>query len=113
MEQQLTNNNTNGGGSFIEAGLQQINVREVGLVKTVHDIDRTVIMTKNGTPLHIRDIATVMQGPKIRLGRIGKTIIAPMVSCWTMTTWSKASCCCARARNPTPHWMPSMPRSRN
>ena len=33
VEQQLTNNNANAGGSFIEAGLQQINVREVGLVK--------------------------------------------------------------------------------
>jgi heavy metal efflux system protein len=30
VEQQLTNNNVNAGGSFIEAGLQQINVREVG-----------------------------------------------------------------------------------
>src|SRR3974390_1541178 len=39
VEQQLTNNNTNAGGSFIEAGLQQINVREVGLVKTVRDIE--------------------------------------------------------------------------
>src|SRR6202012_4086067 len=29
VEQQLTNNNTNGGGSFIEAGQQQINIREV------------------------------------------------------------------------------------
>src|ERR1700745_2682237 len=31
VEQQLVNNNMNAGGSFIEAGLQQINVREVGL----------------------------------------------------------------------------------
>ena len=30
VEQQLTNNNANAGGSFVEAGLQQINVREVG-----------------------------------------------------------------------------------
>ena len=35
VEQQLTNNNTNAGGSFVEAGLQQINVREVGLVRNV------------------------------------------------------------------------------
>src|SRR5271157_2463781 len=48
VEQQLTNNNTNGGGSFIEAGLQQINVRSVGLVKDVRDIENTVITTKNG-----------------------------------------------------------------
>ena len=43
VEQQLTNNNVNAGGSFIEAGLQQINVREVGLVRNVHDIENTVI----------------------------------------------------------------------
>src|ERR1017187_1048166 len=35
VEQQLTNNNVNADGSFLEAGLQQINVREVGLVKNV------------------------------------------------------------------------------
>src|SRR5271170_7994204 len=37
VEQQLTNNNTNAGGSFIEAGLQQINLREVGLVRDVQE----------------------------------------------------------------------------
>src|ERR1700685_3340246 len=37
VEQQLTANNANGGGSFIEAGLQQINVRAVGLIKKVPD----------------------------------------------------------------------------
>src|ERR1700675_3937410 len=35
IEQQLTNSNGNAGGSFIQAGLQQINVREVGLVNHV------------------------------------------------------------------------------
>src|SRR6202035_4836996 len=35
VEQQLTNNNINAGGSFIEAGLQQVNLREVGQVKNV------------------------------------------------------------------------------
>src|ERR1700728_1130854 len=49
VEQQLTNNNANAGGSFVEAGLQQINVQEVGLVRTVKDIEDTVIVTKNGT----------------------------------------------------------------
>ncbi len=74
VEQQLTNNNANAGGSFIEAGLQQINIREVGLVKTVHDIENTVLMTKNGTPLHVKDIAVVQQGPKIRLGQFARAI---------------------------------------
>jgi cobalt-zinc-cadmium resistance protein CzcA len=74
VEQQLANNNVNGGGSFIEQGLQQVNVRTLGLVKTVPDIEETVIKTQNGTALRVKDIASVMQGPKIRLGRNGKAI---------------------------------------
>src|SRR6267143_5734335 len=74
IEQQLSNNNVNGGGSFIEAGLQQINVRAVGLVQTVGDIERTVITTKNGTALRVKDIAAVQEGAKIRLGQFGKAI---------------------------------------
>src|ERR1700722_19052398 len=56
VEQQLSNNNANAGGSFIEVGLQQINVQEVGLVRTVNDIENTVLMTKNGTPIRVKDI---------------------------------------------------------
>ncbi|MBV9498607.1 MAG: efflux RND transporter permease subunit, partial [Acidobacteriaceae bacterium] len=72
VEQQLTNNNVNAGGSFIEAGLQQINVRAVGLVRDVQDISNTVIQTKSGTPVRMKDIAVVAQGPKIRLGQFGR-----------------------------------------
>jgi len=74
IEQQLTNNNTNAGGSFIEAGLQQINVREVGLVKDAGDIGDTVIATHNGTPIRVKDVAEVQQGPKIRLGQFARAI---------------------------------------
>ena len=74
VEQQLTNNNVNAGGSFIEQGLQQVNVRAIGLVRTVRDIEETVIKAQNGTALRVKDIATVTQGPKIRLGRNGKAI---------------------------------------
>ena len=74
VEQQLTNNNVNAGGSFVEAGLQQINVREVGLVRNVQDIENTVILTKSGTPIRVKDIAVVSQGPKIRLGQFARAI---------------------------------------
>jgi cobalt-zinc-cadmium resistance protein CzcA len=74
IEQQLANNNTNAGGSFVEAGLQQINVRAVGLFTNAGDIEQTVIKTQNGTAIRIKDIARVSQAPKIRLGQIGKAI---------------------------------------
>jgi cobalt-zinc-cadmium resistance protein CzcA len=74
VEQQITNNNVNAGGSFLEAGLQQINVREVGLVGNVRDIADTVLTTKSGAPIRVKDIAAVAQGPKIRLGQFARAI---------------------------------------
>jgi len=71
LEQQLTNNNANGGGSFIEDGEQQINIREVGLVRNIQDIGDTVVATKAGTPIRIKDLGIVEQGPMIRLGQFG------------------------------------------
>ena len=74
VEQALQNNNTNGGGSFIEQGTQQINVQAIGLYSSVNDIANTVVKSAAGTPVRIKDIATVEQGPKIRLGQIGRAI---------------------------------------
>jgi len=74
VEQQLANNNTNAGGSFVEAGLQQINVRALGLFTSVRDIEQTVMKSQNGTAIRVADIAKVTQAPKTRLGQIGKAI---------------------------------------
>jgi cobalt-zinc-cadmium resistance protein CzcA len=73
VQQQIAANNINAGGSFIEQGQQQINVQEVGLFTNVHDIEQTVLKTSNGTAVRVSDVARVIQGPKIRLGQIGKT----------------------------------------
>src|SRR6204780_1726623 len=72
VEQQLANNNANAGGSFIEEGEQEVNVREVGLVRDIQDIGNTVLTTKGGTPVRVKDMGTVTQGPEIRLGRFGR-----------------------------------------
>lgn len=77
VEQALSNNNVNAGGSFIQTGAQQVNVREVGLFRNVKDIGETVLKTQNGTPVNVRQISFVEQGPKIRLGQIGKAVHRP------------------------------------
>lgn len=74
VEQQIANANANAGGSFIQEGSQEINVRSVGLIQNVADIEKIELKTQNGTPLRVKDIAEVTQGPKIRLGQIGKAI---------------------------------------
>ncbi len=74
VEQALTANNLNGGGSFIEKGQQAYNVRAIGLMQNTDDIGATVLKVQNGTPVRVRDVAIVTQGPKIRLGKLGKAI---------------------------------------
>jgi cobalt-zinc-cadmium resistance protein CzcA len=72
VEQQLANNNINAGGSFVEVGMQQMNVRALGLFSSVRDIEQTVLKTQTGTALRVKDIAEVAQGPKIRLGHMAR-----------------------------------------
>ena len=72
VEQQLANNNINAGGSFVEVGMQQMNVRTLGLFGSTHDIEQTVLKTQTGTALRVKDIAEVTQGPKIRLGHMAR-----------------------------------------
>jgi heavy metal efflux system protein len=74
VEQALAANNTNAGGGFIERGEQALNVRAVGLMQTTDDIAATVVKVQNGTPIRVRDVAVVIQAPKVRLGQLGKTI---------------------------------------
>ena len=100
VEQQLTSNNTNAGGSFVEAGLQQINVREVGLVKDVNDIANTVMFTKNGTPLRIKDIAVVEQGRNPAGTIRAQPSIGKTASSSITTMWCRRGCPCAKGRTP-------------
>ncbi len=74
IEQALTANNANAGGGFIERGEQALNVRAVGLMQTTDDIAATVVKAQNGTPVRVRDLGTVAQAPKVRLGQLGKTV---------------------------------------
>jgi heavy metal efflux system protein len=77
IEQQLAINNVNAGGSFVEAGMQQVNVRAVGLIRNVQDIEQTVLTTKSGTPIRIKDIAVTQWGPRIRLGHMARATHRP------------------------------------
>src|SRR5579862_5946392 len=77
LEQQLQANNANAGGSFIETGLQQMNVRAIGLYRSLQDIENTVLMTKSGTAIRVKDIAVVEMGPRIRLGHMARATHRP------------------------------------
>lgn len=77
LEQQLQINNVNAGGSYVEVGLQQENVRAIGLYRTLQDIENTVLTTKSGTAIRVKDIGAVEMGPRIRLGHMARATHRP------------------------------------
>ena len=82
----------------------EVNVRGIGLVKHVRDIDKVVIKTQNGPARRMNDIGVVTQGPKIRLGQIVKVVHRK--TAWSSTTtpsW-KASCFSPEVRTQRPCW---------
>jgi heavy metal efflux system protein len=74
VEQALSSNNTNSGGSFIQEGNQQVNVRQLGMFENVNGIGETFLKNSSGTAVRVKDIGMVTQGPKIRLGQVAKAI---------------------------------------
>ena len=75
VEQALANNNINAGGSFIERGEQAINVRAVGLVENSQRHRRHRAQdAERHSGARARRRNACEQGPKIRLGQLGKAI---------------------------------------
>ena len=72
VEQQLSNNNANAGGSFIEAVCSRSMCAKSAWSRTFTTSKTPCSSTKNGTPLQVKDIAVVAQGPKIRLGQFAR-----------------------------------------
>ncbi len=72
VEGAIAANNVNTGGSFLERGDQALNLRAIGQMRNTADIGATVLKVAGGTPVRVRDVAVVTQGPKIRLGRFAR-----------------------------------------
>jgi heavy metal efflux system protein len=67
----ISNANQNVGGDRLQVGQQSFDVRGIGLVKDVHDIERIVVSEQHGTPVRVADVATVKTGHAPRLGIVG------------------------------------------
>lgn len=79
--QALELNNQQVGGQYINLGAEQYLVRGLGLVENAEDLNNIVIKVKDGTPVYLRDIASVSQGPALRFGAVtrdGKEVVLGM-----------------------------------
>ncbi|HUC66275.1 MAG TPA: CusA/CzcA family heavy metal efflux RND transporter [Stellaceae bacterium] len=70
--QALNNSNINVGGQTVNFGPQAAIVRGVGLIDSMDDIRNTMLTANNGSPVLIKDIATVTVGHQPRLGIAGQ-----------------------------------------
>jgi cobalt-zinc-cadmium resistance protein CzcA len=70
--QTLRSSNLNVGGNIVNLGTQSAVVRGVGLIRSVDDINNTMLTQVGGNPVLVRDVATVIIGHQPRLGIAGQ-----------------------------------------
>ncbi len=69
----ITANNKNTGGNYIRIGATQMNIRGIGRITKSEDIGDIVIDNRDGSPILIKDIATVEIGNFPPTGILGYT----------------------------------------
>jgi heavy metal efflux system protein len=70
--QVLGNSNLNVGGQTVDIGSQSAVVRGIGQIHSMNDIRDTMLTGNGGSPVFLRDIATVSIGNQPRLGIAGQ-----------------------------------------
>jgi copper/silver efflux system protein len=70
--------NINASGGVLMEGGQEYLIRGTGRVRTVDDIGATVVAVRGGTPILIQDVADVVIGPGVAIGR-GSANASPAV----------------------------------
>ncbi|MFY9316083.1 MAG: CusA/CzcA family heavy metal efflux RND transporter [Burkholderiales bacterium] len=76
--ERLAANNRQVGGQFVNLGVEQYLVRGLGLVANARDIGGIVLATREGSPIRVRDVAMVEEGPAPRFGAVtrdGKEVV--------------------------------------
>ncbi|MBD66220.1 MAG: CusA/CzcA family heavy metal efflux RND transporter [Halobacteriovoraceae bacterium] len=68
----IKNSNIDVGAEVIEDGDRELIVRGVGFLKNISDIEEVVVAIKNGTPIRVKDLASVQIGPAFRRGALDK-----------------------------------------
>ena len=68
----LAASNVNAGGNVLEKGSEQALVRGLGLMQSIQDIEAVVLKAVNGTPVLVKDVAYVSEGPASRWGAVLK-----------------------------------------
>jgi heavy metal efflux system protein len=76
--ERIKNNNSNAGGWYLDRGDEQLVIRGVGWIKpgkqALNDLGNIPIKEKDGTVVHLSDIAKIAYGAEIRQGAVTMTV---------------------------------------
>ncbi|MBL8202694.1 MAG: efflux RND transporter permease subunit [Blastocatellia bacterium] len=72
----IERSNNNVGGKLIEGGGKDFVIRGLGLIQSMADLEKIVLTERNGTPVYLRQVASVTTGPDFRRGALDKMGIA-------------------------------------
>jgi cobalt-zinc-cadmium resistance protein CzcA len=67
----LGNSNANVGGNYLTVGGQNYNIRGLGLINSLQDIENVMVAEKEGTPIFVKTLGVVSTGHRVRLGKVG------------------------------------------
>lgn len=80
VENAIVANNQNTGGNVIARGGQGFSVRGLGAIKTEDNIRDIVLRSVNGTPVFVRDVASVETAPPPPGGVLGYSVTAENIN---------------------------------
>ncbi|MFW9611628.1 MAG: efflux RND transporter permease subunit [Fluviibacter sp.] len=76
----IARNNANSGGGQMPVHAERYLIRGIGLIKDTEDIGNIVLKEVNGTPVFLRNVASVRMGTEIRQGAVVKDGVTEAVA---------------------------------
>ena len=70
VQEALGANNRSVGGGFIVRGPEEYLIRGIGLAENLDDLEDIIVEKQAGSPVYIRNVATVAFGPEVRRGAV-------------------------------------------
>ena len=105
----VSQSNLNVGGKVIEENGMEFVVRGLGLVTSLADLENIVLVERDGTPIYLRDVATVQLGGDFRRGALdvdGREVVGGTV---VMRTGENAMEVIRRVKEKIAQLGPSLP----
>jgi heavy metal efflux system protein len=67
----VSTSNANVGGNYLTMGEQSVNIRGLGLLRSIPEMQNILIVEHSSVPVYLRDVADVREGSQPRLGQVG------------------------------------------